>query len=91
MKLKFDRTRLITPALLVAFILIWHFYVSLSGISRFIIPPPLEVWDALLDLLTTPSTLRHTWATLYETLLGFVRRHHHRRGSGHGARQDAVA
>jgi len=72
MSLKFDRTRLITPALLVAFILIWHFYVTLSGISRFIIPPPLEVWDALIDLLTTPSTLRHTWATIYETLLGFV-------------------
>src|SRR5690349_1951095 len=48
MSIKFDRTRLITPALLVAFILIWHFYVTLSGISRFIIPPPLEVWDALI-------------------------------------------
>ena len=26
----------------------------------------------MIDLLTTPSTLRHTWATLYETLLGFL-------------------
>jgi NitT/TauT family transport system permease protein len=72
MRLKFDATRLITPALLAAFVLVWHFYVTWFGISRFIIPPPLEVWDALIDLLTTPSTLRHTWATLYETLLGFL-------------------
>jgi NitT/TauT family transport system permease protein len=72
MKLEFDATRLITPALLAAFVLVWHFYVTWFKISRFIIPPPLEVWDALIDLLTTPSTLRHTWATLYETLLGFL-------------------
>jgi NitT/TauT family transport system permease protein len=72
MTIRFDKTRLLTPTLLIAFVLIWHFYVTWSGISRFIIPPPLEVWDALVDLLTTPSTLRHTWATLYETLLGFL-------------------
>ena len=72
MRLKIDAMRLITPALLVAFVLAWHFYVTWFGISRFIIPPPLEVWNALIDLLTTPSTLRHTWATLYETLLGFL-------------------
>ena len=72
MRLKLDPTRLITPTLLAAFVLVWHFYVTLFGISRFIIPPPLEVWDALIDLLTTPSTLRHTWATIYETLLGFL-------------------
>jgi NitT/TauT family transport system permease protein len=72
MTIRLDKTRLLTPTLLIAFVLIWHFYVTWSGISRFIIPPPLEVWDALVDLLTTPSTLRHTWATLYETLLGFL-------------------
>jgi NitT/TauT family transport system permease protein len=72
MRLKIDAMRLITPALLVAFVLAWHFYVTWFGISRFIIPPPLEVWNALIDLLATPSTLRHTWATLYETLFGFL-------------------
>jgi NitT/TauT family transport system permease protein len=72
MSWKFDQTRLITPALLIAFVLVWHFYVTWFGISKFIVPPPLEVWDALIDLLTTPSTLRHTWATLYETIVGFV-------------------
>ena len=72
MSWKFDRTRLITPALLVGFVLIWHFYVTWFNVSKFIVPPPLEVWDALVELLTTPSTFAHTWATLYETLLGFL-------------------
>ena len=35
-------------------------------------PAATRRWDALIDLMTTPSTLRHTWATLYETLLGFL-------------------
>ena len=64
MSWKFDRTRLITPALIVGFVLIWHFYVTWFNVSKFIVPPPLEVWDALVELLTTPSTLRHTWATI---------------------------
>src|SRR4029079_4585430 len=72
MSCKFDRTRLITPALIAGFVLIWHFYVTWFNVSKFIVPPPLEVWDALVELLTTPSTLRHAWATIYETLLGFL-------------------
>lgn len=72
MRWKFDATRLITPALLAGFVLVWHLYVTWFNVSKFIVPPPLEVWSALVELLTTPSTLRHTWATLYETLLGFL-------------------
>ena len=69
---KFDATWITTPALILAFVLGWHFYVVWSGVSKFIIPPPLAVWDALMDLLMTPSTLRHAWITLYETLVGFL-------------------
>src|SRR5689334_8018021 len=72
MRINIDKTNLVAPLVVVAFVLVWHLYVTLSGISRFIIPPPLEVWDSLVDLLTTPSTWRHTWTTLYETLLGFL-------------------
>jgi len=42
MSWKFDRTRLITPALIVGFVLIWHFYVTWFNVSKFIVPPPLE-------------------------------------------------
>jgi len=69
---RFDITWITTPALILAFVLGWHFYVVWSGVSKFIIPPPLAVWDALVDLLSTPSTARHAWITLYETLVGFV-------------------
>lgn len=69
---RFDPAWLTTPALLVAFIAVWHFYVAWSGVSKFIIPPPVLVWESLLDLLTTPSTLRHAWITVYETLAGFA-------------------
>ena len=72
MKRRLDLTWFTTPALLVAFVLAWHFYVKWSGVSKFIIPPPASVWESLLDLLSTPSTWRHTWITLYETLAGFA-------------------
>jgi NitT/TauT family transport system permease protein len=68
---RFDPSWLTTPAILILFLLGWHFYVRWFNISKFIIPPPLEVWDSLIDLLTTPSTLRHSWVTIYETLIGF--------------------
>lgn len=63
---------LTTPALLIAFVLIWHFYVILSGVSKFIIPPPLLVAESFVDLLTSPNTVKHTWITLYETIVGFL-------------------
>jgi NitT/TauT family transport system permease protein len=69
---RFDVTWITTPALILLFVLAWHFYVVWSGVSKFIIPPPLAVWESLVDLLSTPSTARHAWITLYETLVGFV-------------------
>ncbi len=73
MKLKrFDPSWITTPAILVGFVVAWHYYVTWFNISKFIIPPPLAVWDSLIDLLITPSTLRHTWITLYETIVGFI-------------------
>jgi NitT/TauT family transport system permease protein len=69
---RFDPAWLTTPALLAAFVLVWHFYVVIFNVSKFIVPPPLAVWESLVDLLTTASTLRHTWITLYETLAGFA-------------------
>ena len=68
---RIDPAWLTTPALILLFVAGWHFYVAWSGVSKFIIPPPLAVWDALLDLFSSPNTLRHAWITLYETLVGF--------------------
>jgi NitT/TauT family transport system permease protein len=61
-----------TPLLLIVFLLAWHFYVIHFNVSKFILPPPLAVWDSLIELLNTPSTWRHTWITVYETVVGFL-------------------
>lgn len=63
---------LTAPGLLVAFVVVWHFYVTWFNVSKFIIPPPGLVVESFIDLLTSPNTLKHTWITLYETIVGFV-------------------
>jgi NitT/TauT family transport system permease protein len=64
---------LITSPLLAAVLIgIWHVYVVSSGVSAFILPSPLAVWHALLELLVTPSTWTHTLATVQATLAGFI-------------------
>ena len=71
---KIDVTWFTTPALMAIFIASWHFYVVWSGVSKFIIPPPLDVLESLVDLLGSASTLHHAWITLYETLRSEERR-----------------
>lgn len=62
---------LTTPLLAAALIWIWDLWVTRSGVSPFIMPAPGAVWDALLELLATPSTWRHALATVQATLVGF--------------------
>ncbi|MGN6768759.1 MAG: ABC transporter permease [Rhizobiaceae bacterium] len=61
-----------TPLLLVVLVLAWHAYVRLFDVSPFILPSPLDVWDATIGLLSDPRTYRHIWVTLFETLAGFL-------------------
>jgi NitT/TauT family transport system permease protein len=61
-----------TPLLVLALLLAWHGYVRISGISGFILPAPLKVWHAYLDEVSTVSLWKHSWATVYETILGFA-------------------
>jgi len=61
-----------TPLLLVLLIGIWHFYVTSTNLSAFILPAPAKVWDAWLDMLRSPRAWRHTWLTVYVTLAGFA-------------------
>jgi NitT/TauT family transport system permease protein len=65
-------TWITTPALIVLFILAWDLYVTWFEISKFILPRPISVFDGLVDLFSTPSTYKHTWVTIYETLAGFA-------------------
>jgi NitT/TauT family transport system permease protein len=61
-----------TPALLLAFVLAWQIYVSASDISAFILPSPAQTWEAWKDMIVDAKTWRHTWVTIYETIVGFA-------------------
>jgi NitT/TauT family transport system permease protein len=61
-----------TPVLLLAAVLVWHLYVTMSGISAFILPTPLSVWQAWLEILASPRAWTHTGMTLLATLSGFA-------------------
>jgi len=55
---------------LIAIVAIWQAYTSLSGITRIVLPSPIDIVRASLqhyDLLVAA-----TWPTLVETLLGFA-------------------
>ena len=54
------------------FLLAWQGYVSLSGMSAFILPPPGAVLAALLRLLAAPALWRHVGLTALETGVGFL-------------------
>jgi NitT/TauT family transport system permease protein len=60
------------PALLIAFLLVWQFYVVRSHVSPFILPSPLRVLAAFGELLSHASTWLHTWVTVEQTTLGFL-------------------
>jgi len=60
-----------TPLLIALVLLAWHFYVSVSKISAFILPSPAAVWAAWKQIIVAAPTWKHTWATVYETLAGF--------------------
>ena len=60
-----------TPALLLAFVLAWHVYVSATNVSAFILPAPADVWSSWLELLGSPRAGAHTGWTVYATVFGF--------------------
>jgi NitT/TauT family transport system permease protein len=68
---RFPLALVTTPLLAAVLVGLWHLYVVQSGVSPFILPGPGAVWDGFLELLATPSTWRHTLATIQATLAGF--------------------
>jgi NitT/TauT family transport system permease protein len=53
-------------------LLAWHFTVLWTGLPRFILPAPADVWSRFLRALSDGSLLRHTGITLLEILLGLL-------------------
>lgn len=61
-----------TPVLIALALIVWHLYVEGFKVSPFILPKPMAVLESWQELLRTRSTWLHTWATVYETLIGFA-------------------
>lgn len=62
--------RLIYPvAGLVIILVVWQIYTSWSGISRIVLPSPLDI--GLVSFQRYDLLLKETWPTLIETILGF--------------------
>ncbi|HEX6999475.1 MAG TPA: ABC transporter permease [Gammaproteobacteria bacterium] len=62
-----------TPLLLVVIIAGWKISTEVSGVSRFILPPPEDVALTLLELARQADVwLVHTRVTVTETLVGFA-------------------
>ncbi|GAB4179917.1 MAG: ABC transporter permease [Thalassobaculales bacterium] len=60
------------PLAFLAFLLVWKFYVTAYGVSKFILPAPEAVLAAFLRLLGEPRIWSHIGITLYETVAGFA-------------------
>lgn len=55
----------------VAFVGGWKLFVEVDDTSRFVLPPPEDVWRALVDLLGEDRTWHHARVTLTEIVVGF--------------------
>ena len=53
-------------------LLAWGLFARLSGLPRFILPSPMDVWTRLLKSLGDGSLLYHTSVTLLEITLGML-------------------
>jgi NitT/TauT family transport system permease protein len=63
-------------AFLALLFVVWHVVVAMGAVSEFILPPPLEVWDQLVELGSSFVTGGFIWdnflITAYSVLAGFV-------------------
>lgn len=60
------------PLVFVLFVLVWHFWIVLFDVSRFVVPPPREVLDGLVMVLTRGDTYQHLWFTVQGSAYGFA-------------------
>lgn len=66
------KRRVFIAAFFVLVIALWHFAVSLSGVSHLIFPGPLSVVNSLITGFSSGEIPKHMWVTLYEILMGFA-------------------
>lgn len=62
---------IVTPALVVVIVLVWHLIVTIGRVNPFLFPPPAAVGEKFLGLVTGDMVWSHTLTTLSEILSGF--------------------
>src|SRR5476649_2558805 len=60
------------PVMLLLVVGVWQFAVSVIGVSKFILPAPVDVASALATLVTGVSVWTDIRVTLTEVVVGFV-------------------
>lgn len=61
----------ILPVLgILLFLLIWEAIVRILDIPYYLLPPPTDILQTMIDQLN--SILQHSWVTAYEMLLGYL-------------------
>lgn len=60
-----------TPMLLALFLVVWRLYVVVLEVGPLLLPPPEDVFSAIIFLVQQPYVHQHAYATLYATLVGF--------------------
>jgi len=59
-------------ATFVVLVAAWKAYVSITDVSKFVLPAPESVFHATVELVTDSSTWSQAWVTLSEILEGFA-------------------
>lgn len=72
MKKFFNRIPWLGLVSIMAGLLAWHFISRFSGLPRFILPAPIDVWRSLIKTLANGTLLYHTAITLTEVVLGML-------------------
>lgn len=71
LSLKFPWETLVTIVIFFIMLGVWQLYIELKGLSPLVLPGPLRVWNALVDMFQTGFIYRHLRITLTEIILGF--------------------
>ncbi|GLW09305.1 ABC transporter permease [Microtetraspora sp. NBRC 13810] len=61
-----------TPLILIAFFVAWDLFVRINDVSELVLPPPLTVFESLVEVVTEASTWEHALVTATETIGGFL-------------------
>lgn len=61
-----------TPLLLAAFFVGWHSWVTLFGVSEFVVPLPVDVALSLADVVQDGDMYGHLWFTIRGSVYGFL-------------------